>query len=258
MATNLLIGNAGLPITVGASYSGSLTADTSYPLDNLFGGNRVDRHHLATAASGDYRITLDLGASTTGAANFLYIARANLLQYGTVGTVTLKGHSANNYGAATTVHTAASFTSTTLYGPDSEDYIATFSTSSAFRYWFLNYNATSATKFPHSHAFFGQYLDLGVDPVDDAEVIRTRPTDGQRKARSTFELAYAGMSYTKMITLYDTYSRNRRHNPAILFTTSYHDVLFGDRVLFCRMLDMTSEAKANDSYDVSVTWEEVL
>lgn len=258
MAANLLIGNAGLPINAGALYSGSLSADASFPVDNLFGGNRVDRFQLATAASGDYRITLDLGASVTGAANFLYLARANLLQYGTVGTVTLKGHTSNTYASGTTVHNVASFTSATLYGPDAEDYITTFTTSTAFRYWFLNLNATSATKFPFAKAFFGQYLDLDMDPNDAATVTRVRPTGGRRKPLYTFELTYSGMTYSKMVSLYDTFARNRRHNPAVLFTTTYHDILFGHRVLFCRMLDMTSQPVANDSYDVAVTWEELL
>lgn len=255
MATNLLFANAGIPISAGTTYASSLTEDSSCPASNLFGGNRTDRFRLAAAASGDQRLTFTLGAAS--AANFLYVARADLLQYGTVDTVTLKGHSANNYAAATAVHTASSFASATLYGPDAKDYITTFSTSSAYAYWFLNYNAPSATKFPHAKAWFGTYLDLGMDPNGPMTVTRERPDGSRRRALYTFTLEYSGLPYAKTVQLYSTFARKRRHNPLVAFTTSYHDALLGHRLLFCRMLEMAMPPRATDYCDVSLTLEEV-
>lgn len=258
MATNLLFANAGIPTVLTASASAGLPVDLTYPLTNLFGGNRTDISRLASAASGDSRILIDLGATATGAANFLYLARANLLQFGTVGTVTLKGSNTNSYATATTVHTVSSFTSATLYGPDNEDYLATFAASTAYRYWWLNYNATSATKFPHAKAFFGQYLDVGNDPKGPATITRSRPTGGRRKALYTFTLQYKAMPYAAMIALYSTFYLKRRYNPMVLFTTSYHDILMGHRLVFCRMTGMTMPPRVTGFYDCDLTFEELL
>ena len=255
---DLLFANAGLPINALTTFSGSLSADSTYPLSNLFGGNRTDVHRLASAASGDYRIAFDMGTTSTRTANFLYIARASLLQYGTVGTVSLKAASANIYGSATTIHQATSFTSATLYGPASDDYVATFSTSASFRYWWVNYNASSATKFPHAKVFFGTYFDPGINPNGPMVLTRTRPLGGQRKALHTFTLQYNSLPYAKVIELHDTFYRTRRHNPMILFTTASHDLLFGVRVLFCRMLSMTMPPRVTNYYDCEITVEEVL
>src|SRR5262249_19992474 len=158
-------------------------------------------------------------------------AKANLLQQSFISTITLKGHSANNYAAATTITTLSSFTSATLVGPQSEDYLTTFATSSSYAYWFVNYNATSASKVPHAKLFLGTYSDRGMDLNAPPVITRERPTGARRKALYTFDLTWKGMTYAKTVSLYQRFYKPRRHSPVVLFTSSYHDALLGHQAV---------------------------
>lgn len=254
MPSNLLLANCGLPLDA-IAVSVNNTQDTRYIKENLFGGNKVDSFRLATATSGDTRLTIQTASSTT---NFLYLGKAITLKNDDVGTITVKGHSVDNYAAGTTVTTLSSFGSATLMGPDSDDYVTTFATSSSFPYWYVNYNASAASLILHSKCFLGNYVDPGKDPTGTVTATRIRPTGARRRAAYTFELSWEGLSYSKAVEMYQKFYRNRRHNPIILFTTSYHDILFGHKVLFGRVLDMTVPPRQTDYVDVTMSFEEVI
>lgn len=255
--TNVLIGYCEIPLAA-SSTTFSTTPSTTYPLKNLFGGSRFDIFKVATPASGDHLMTIDLGASTTKTANFVYFSKANLLQGDDVGTITIKAHSANNYAAATTVTTISSFGSATLVGPHAEDYIVTFTETSAYRYWFVNYNGSAATDVSHAYMFLGKLFDPGVDPTyDTLEITRKRPTGSRRKALYTFKLQWKGLTYAKTKTMLDTFARTRRHNPIILVTQSYHEILHSHKVIIGRITDFTSPPTVTDYNSVSMTVEEM-
>lgn len=253
MTSNLLIGNAGLALGA-TSVSCTNTESTSYPVTNLFGGTKPDYFRLATATSGDTRVKIN---TTSQAANFLYLGKAILLKNDDIGTITVKGHSSDNYAAGTTVATISSFGSASLYGPDSDDYITTFATSSSFPWWYVNYNASAVSLVMHSHCFLGQYFDPGRDPNNGVRVIRTRPLGANRRALYTIEVTWEGISYANAVQMYQKFYRPRRHNPIILFSTTYHSVLLGNRVLFGRVLDMTVPPRQTSYCDISMTFEEL-
>lgn len=250
---NLLIADAGLPLSATA-VTVSKTANASYPVTNLFSGNKADYFSLATASSGDTLVTL----TSTGTANFLYLGGANTLKAGGVGTITVRRHSANSYAAATAVTTVSSFGSATLYGPHADDHITTFTTTASSAYWFVNFNAAAASRIQHAKLFLGNYFDPGIDPNQPVSVVRTRPTAGRRKPLYTFTLSWQGMAYAKAVTLYSRYYRNRRHNAVVLFTTGYHGILLDHRILFCRIVEMSAPPRATDYCNVSMTVEEQL
>lgn len=254
MASNLLIANAGIPLDSIATTS-SVTANGTQPFTNLFGGNKTDIFRKATSSSGDARITVNVTGST---ANFIYLARANLLQQSYVNTITLKAHSSDAYASATTITTLSSFASATLMGPNSDDYLATFTTSSSYAWWFVNYNATSAGYFYHAKLFFGNYFDPGIDPTGTVELTRSRPHGARYRSLYKVKLRWEGLTYAKAVTMYNTYYRNRRHNPVILFTTTYHPLLNSHTVLFGRILEMSFPPRATDYCDVSCIFEEVM
>jgi hypothetical protein len=254
--TNVLLGFAEIPLA-SSTTTVSLTASTTYPLVNLFGGSRFDIFKVATATSGDCLLTFDLGASTTKSANFIYFAKANLLKYDDVGTITVKAHTANNYGAATTITTLSSFGSTTLQGPHEEDYVSIFAESAAYRYWFVNYNASAASNFAHSKMFLGKLFDPGMDPTPNIEITRVREIGGRRKALYTFRLHWDGLTYAKAKTMHETFSRTRRYNPVILVTQSYHEPLHSHRVIIGRVTEFSSPPVATDYNSVSMTVEEM-
>jgi hypothetical protein len=254
MPANLLIANCGIPLdAIGVGVNN--TQDSRFIKENLFGGNKVDSFRLATATSGDTRLTFSTSGKT---ANFLYLGKALTLKNDDVGTITVKAHSADVYGSATTITTLSSFGSTTLMGPDSDDYVTTFATSSSFPYWYVNYNASAASLILHSKCFFGTYVDPGKDPTGSVSATRIRPTGARRRAAYTFELSWEGLTYAKAVEMYQKFYRNRRHNPIILFTTSYHDILFGHKVLFGRVLDMTVPPRQTDYCDVTMSFEEIV
>lgn len=257
MPTNLLIGYAAIPNTATSS-SINNASSLMFPYSNLFGGNRTDLHYLDTATSGDTRIMLDLGSGATQSSNFLYIARANLLQQASVGTITLKAHTTNDYATATTIRTLSSFGSQALYGPNGDDFIESYADSVARQYWFINYNATSASKIPHAKVFFGSSFDPGVDPNANATITRIKQGGAQRSASFSIDLTWNGMTYAKAVQMYLQFFRTRRHRPIILFTTSWHDILMGYRVLFCRMTQMSMPPRVTDYCDVSASFEELL
>lgn len=254
--SNLLIGHAEIPLAAD-SVTFSSAADTGWPIANLFGGSRFDMFRVATAASGDHLLTIDLGSGVTATADFLYFSKANLLQNDDVGTITLKAHSANNYAAATTITTISSFGSATLRGPHSEDYITTFTETAAYRYWFVNYNASAVSQVPHSKVFLGKLFDPGVDPTPDMVITRKRNTGSRRKAIYTFKLKWDGLTYAKTKTMLDTYARTRRYNMIILVTQSYHELLHDHRVIIGRITSFTSPPTVTDYNAVSMTVEEM-
>jgi hypothetical protein len=256
MASNLLIGYADIP-NAATSLSLNRTESSTYPYANLFGGNRTDMFYLNTAASGDTRATLDVGSGLNKPTDFIYISRANLLQQANVNTITLKGGAINDYNAATTVRTLSSFTTQTLYGPNSDDYIEAFSASTSFRYWFINYNATANSLYPHAKFFFGTAFDPGKDPNAPATITRIKQGGAQIRPTYSFDFTWEGLSYQKAVTMYLRFYRTRRFLPLVIFTTSWHDILMGHRVLFCRLTDMSMPPRVTDYCDVSATFEEL-
>jgi hypothetical protein len=253
MATNLLLGNAG--VALGAfSVATSNTANSKYPVTNLFGGTKPDYYRLATATSGDTRLTINTSSQS---ANFLYLGKALLLKNDDVGTITIKGHSSNNYGAGTTVHTISTFGSAAMVGPDDDDYLATFTLSSAFEWWFINYNASAASLVMHSKAFLGQSFDPGKDPTGTVSITRERPLGANRRAAYTFDISWEGLSYAKAVEMYQRFNKPRRHNPIVLYTTDYHSLLMNHRVIYGRVLSMTQPPRQTNFVDVSMTVEEL-
>lgn len=256
MTTNLLLGYPHIPVE-SLTTSFNQTASSIYPFANLFGGNQTDLMYLDTATTGDARLSFDVGASGL-TSNFLYIGRANLLQNASVGTVSLKANSTDDYGTATTIKEVTSFGSETLYGPDDADYISIFTESSAYRYWYMNYNSTADSKFPHSKLFFGKVFDPGTDPNAPASILRVMGDGVRLRGSFSFEFTWSGMEYTKAVEMYTQFYIKRRFQPMLLMTESWHNILMGNRVIFCRMTDMILPPRVTDYCDVTATFEEII
>jgi hypothetical protein len=257
MPTNLLIGYPDIPLA-SESATMSRAASSLYPYTNLFGGNKADLMYVDTPATGDTRLTFSLPSGVTRAANFVYLARANLLKQDAVATITVRAGTTTDYATAATIRTYSSFGSTALYGPNADDFIDSFTTSSAYRYWFVNYNSTAASSFAHAKLFFGRAFDIGIDPNAEATITRVRAGGAQRRAIYSFEFSWSGVSYAKAVEMYESIYRLRRHMPLVLFTSSWHDILMGNRVIFCRLLDMSMPPRVTDYCDVSATFEELI
>lgn len=256
MPSNLLIGYADIP---NAAISTTLTRTQSsmYPYSNVTGGNKTDLFYLNAAAAGDTIATFTLEAGLNRPANFLYIGRANLLQQANVDTITLKAGITSVYGSATTIKTYPSFTTQQLYGPNQDDFIDTFALTSAWRCWFVNYNATAASLIPHAKLFLGTSFDPGRDPNAPATITRIKQGGAQIRPTFSFDITWEGITYQKAIEMYLKFYKTRRFVPLVLFTTTWHDILMGHRAIFCRLTEMSMPPRVTDYCDISATFEEM-
>jgi hypothetical protein len=255
MPANLLLGSPGIPYL--STNSVSATASTTYPLSNLFGGTKVDRFMLNAASASNQYIT---SAITSGSltANFLYIGKAITLQKNAVTTIALRSNTFPVESTAGDRASITSFNSATLMGPDLDDYVTTFTTTAGYQYWFLKFTTSANSTIPFAKAFYGNYFDPGIDPTSEVRITRSRPTGARRRAAYTVNLQWEGMTYANTVSMYTKFYRPRRHQPVILFTTSYHDILFGHKVLFGRVLDMSIPPRMTNYNNVSMVFEEIV
>lgn len=256
MTTNLLIGTCQIPLA-STGFTQSALTEANFPATNLLGESLVETCRFATAATGLSTFNFDVGSGVTMAANFFYIAKANLLKSSGVTQATLKGNSTFDYASGTAVHDNASFASASLVGPSSEDYLASFATSSAFRFWFVGYNSTMATKRPHAKLYFGTSLDLGRDPVSTS-FKRVRPTDAQRKSKIILTIDWLDISFANTVALIDSVIKLRRTNPVVLYTTSYHAILHGYRAILCEVVSATTPVVLSNQNEVQMTFEMLI
>jgi hypothetical protein len=256
MPTNLLIGTCDIPLSA-VSTTVSATANSLYPVENLFCGNKTDLFRLNADSASPITITFDLGAGVTKSANFLYIGNAGLLKNSKVTAIRLVGSATNSIGAGTTVLNITNFNNQTLYGPESNEFIQSFSTSAAFRYWFIEYTMSGASKIPHAKLFFGNYFDIGLDPNAPATIARIKQGGAQRRPTYSFDFSWIGVSYVKAVQMYLNLYRKRRFTPIIIFTDTWHDILMGNRVLFCRITNMSIPPRVTNYCDVTATFEEM-
>lgn len=256
MTTNLVIGYADIPQ---ASEFSSINHPPAqlYPYTNLFGGNKVDRFYLQDPVTGNLEIAFALPSSETQAVDFIFIAKATLLQQANVTSVALKANSSDNLATATTIATYSSFESEQLYGPEEEDFIDLMTESVAYRYWWVVYTSNNDSLFPHSKLMFGKVFDPGLDPNANATITRLRTGGVSRKSVFSFQFTWNGMTYDKAVDMYNAFYMTKRFVPLILITRTWHDILMGNRAIFCRLTDMSLPPRITDYCNVSATFEEL-
>jgi len=256
MSTNLVIGYADIPQA--AEFSAvNHAVNQLYPYANLFGGNKVDRFYLDAEGATNLEISFALPVGESQAANFFYIAKANLLQQSGVTQIALKGNSTDNLATAVAVATYSSFNSEPLYGTSDEDFIDLMLESTPYRYWWVVYSSPTDSLFPHSKLLFGKVFDPGLDPNAAATITRLRIGGMSRESVFTFQFTWNGMTYDKAVDMYNTFYMTKRFVPLVLITRSWHDILMGHRAIFCRLTDMSLPPRITDYCNVTATFEEL-
>lgn len=269
MPTNLVIGYSDIPKN--AIYVEPLnTWAEATPYDNARVGERYEIAQLASTIATNTRVLYDAGASSKSA-SFLAIARADQLKAANCSRVTLLGNSSNNYGTAVTVYNNATFASATLYGPRSDDFIADFATSTAYKYWWIEYAVSASSKIPHSKAYFGNWFDPG-DTLDDLRIMRPssrrieyNTAAGAKHIQRTeqpnyeIECTWNGISDD----LVRDFVRNvATHtfvkNGVFLYTRSDHSVLDSQRILHCYVTDYETSNAKQDFNRLKVRFREMI
>ena len=243
--TNVLIGYPDIPY-----HSISFEQSSAYTQPyNLVNGPKHTLGYAdspATLINFDYNLGSDF-ASKQATANLLYIGRADLLQSDNITDVVL--YNASTFGSWTSIYSDTSFDSATLRGPRSDDYIATFNTSSARQYWRCDIAVTSSnSNMAMSKLFFGAFWDPGIEPDYALNLSTPRETNWtsdsgmdytMKEGEPTYEmeLTWRGVSDSDASDFSNNIMRYAHVNPVIIYTENYHDVLDDHRVLYCKMVD---------------------
>lgn len=256
MGANLRIGTVGIPAvaTCTTSFSGAIGYEREY----LHGSHKADWFRRSSPNINDHRFTYDLGVGVTSTANYLYLGRASMLGPAGVTFVFLRANSTDNYGTAVNYVTVDSTTlaAANLLGPGRDDVLVSFNESPAWRYWYVNVFSPGNSLIPHSKQFFGRGLDLGLDPTDVTLTLR-RPAAAMVRSLITLDLQWRGLTEANARTLLTTVGDRRAYHPLVLYTTTYHELLFGHRVLFGRAREVAVVPTATNVFEASMTFEEM-
>ena len=145
----------------------SFTLYDDYPEGNLLYGERYLRAWENVRYSPktiDYDLGRTLSGDITSSSLYLILARADIPKASGITTTTLESDTTSAFSSPTTVH-SVDLSTATLYGPNSNDYISTFSTSIARRYWRLTFTQGTACKLQLSKIYFGTPFDFGIAPT---------------------------------------------------------------------------------------------
>ena len=147
----------------------------------------------------------------------------------------------------------------TLYGPREEDFYVFFTLTSAYRYWFVQFDSgATETMLALSKLYFGTALDLEHDPEYPWERARERVGPYARAAEYRETFRFKGVSWDKTTTFIDEVQLVADARPVFLMTTSYHSSLAGNRILFAAPENPETPMVLTDQNDILADFVEVL
>lgn len=238
-----------------------------HPLTALDSNNKSVYAELSSSTTSHY-ITYDLG-SDSGVAN---TRSANFLAFPSwfVNTQNVVLQCANNSGfaGATTVSTNSTATiSANKKGFYSQDYVTTFTASTAYRYWRLQLGdgATSITGY-YSKFFFGTLLDLERDPdnvriTSDTKESRVISDGGYSfqvttKAQTrTIDIEWRNISNAKVLEFLTLFTKHQQ--PLIYLYSINSDFLSGIDLISCNIVDHEI-LKDEDLNTIRITCKEAI
>jgi hypothetical protein len=146
-------------------------------------------------------------------------------------------------------------TSANLVGPRSEDYIGTFTATSAYRYWRLRFTRTGGGSLAYdlSKAFFGTSFDFGRNPLWESPFKRRASAPGQRDARYSIQLAYGGITNAKLADFEEYIGIYADFSPVVLFTTDVNELLDSQGVLLMMVEDMEVKPVSHNNNAITLT-----
>lgn len=269
MATNLVISYPDIPWN--AIYSDTTPDYSSASVihhSSHITGQRFIRWYWPSASTTP-SVRYDMGTGNTATADHVIIARADLLQ--SAGVTRMRVKRGSDGSAWTDQVDDASFATATLYGPRTNDYISTFATTSAYRWWQFYLDSSSSTC-QHSKFHLGMFFDFGYDPYDFR--IDLRPASeaywysdngtrwGYRLEQPVhvMDVEWRGISDDNVTSFSNKIARWKHVNPVFLCTKSTHDILNSHRIIHCILDSWSTEqvSKKNDYNLVKARFIEIL
>jgi len=269
VATSLVISYPDIPFQ--SSYvAPSATYAEDTPSYNMIAGSRASIAELSTAAA-SANVIFSLGttyATKGGKVDHVIIARADKLQTGTSSWTLARGTDGSTF---TTETNDASFSSATLYGPNSDDYVKDITLSSAFEWWKFTWTSGSTSKFPTAKLYFGQWFDFGIEPdwysmqrIPAKEATWYAGSGAYYSARLDvpiyrFTFRWEHVSDTLVNSFQTKLARNAYRCDFFLYTRVQHEVLGNQRLVNVRMTDWSIENNEKSDWNtIEATFEEVL
>lgn len=245
--TNLKIAYPDIPYNA-VTITPTITDDPLQPVYNLIAGERIWRYATGSTNT-TLSIVFDLGfdfADKQNTAEYLIIGRADLLQNTGVTGITLAR--SDDFSVWTTVYTDASFASATLYGPRTDDYIATFTATSSFRWWKMTYTSGGAINFYHSKLYFGRFLTF--DTAPQYKIKREASANSQwyassgamfpvrtQEPRYEFDFVWKGQTDTTATSFFDNVVRFKDKCPVFLYTSAVPKILDSQYIIHAKLQD---------------------
>lgn len=251
--TNLLIGWPDIPSAATRIY----TTGTAGTVDSLYNSAAGPRHLRSTITAGavHFDLKFDLGTNydtSRGIAEYVIVSHADLAQAAPNLAV---DSSTNDFSSSTSVYLDSSFSSATLYGPYSNDYVATFTASSTARYWRTRFY-TGAGTLAFGKVYFGQWFDFGREPSD--YVIEREPSKGgvyYTPAGTSysyrldepvyrFRFTWEAVTDDKVTEFFNNIVASQNTTPVFLYTASNHEVLDSQRLVHCELVSHSVDSPA--------------
>lgn len=247
----------------------SVTYTKLNDIGNTAHGERYLTSTATAGTAGAINLDWDLGSGVTSTIDYLIIARARDLKDQGTTTITLDS-STTLAGAYTNRYSDATLATATLYGPQSNDYLATGLALGAYRSWRFGITGGSANSRTLCKAYFGNAFDFGIapasfsftrGPLDDPKFETTSGASDLRRIDEliyTFSYTFEGMTDAKIASFYDTILRySHRHRYFLYTTTSVHEVLNNLRVLHCRLVSHQHDQVKQNWNTLALTFEQI-
>jgi hypothetical protein len=207
------------------------TASTGYSIDNTIAGERHE-HYRRNADATSTNVDYDLGSGNNDRPDYFLVARADFLKRGDSSNPALSLRGSVNSGYTATEDLTLTVTDAELCGRYNEDVILETSYVNDYRYWRLNIATTATFTHEVSKIYFGNFFDLGRDPLYLSEYKLLKKDQNERKVKRVYKLIYDGITEAKRQAFTDTILKNADVYPVFIYDKN--DIfLEGKKLLHC-------------------------
>lgn len=267
MSTNLLIGYPDIPRLASSISISGTTENSSRPILNVVTGGRGEYFQAGGSAASTAYLQFDMGAGVTDTAEYLFVPNAKWLKAAGANRLLLSGWDGStetdiigtSTGLATRTFSGANGDDL-MFASGFNDQISGALPSAAYRYFRLRFGDSTATEsrnWRFSKAYFGRFFDMGRDPVYPREATLRAQSLTERRGGYNFRFTWRGVTDEKVAELFETILRDIE-SPVVLYTSSYHEVLFSMRTLHALVTEHSVQPISVNSNLVELTFSEII
>ena len=268
MTSNLLIGYPSVQFNASSVYYPSSpsfgTDSTDYPAANAGVGSRNDYVKSGTAVTHGI-VRWDMGASSTVAMEYAFVAGANLIK--ALGATRLDFWSYDGVTETIRLGSPTNLQTRTFTGPRSEDLL--FATgfndevvgtlpTTAYRYWNMHIEGPTAVKWVFRKCYIGLFFDMGHDPIiKDFKLTSDVRNQWNREPRMSFTLKWKGVTETIRTSFISSIYRYRDVMGLVLYDTGNY-IFNGAKTMHCSLVSATFSNRTVATCDIECNFEELI